>query len=72
MGCGLGCRSEKILGLIHGGFRRGVLGCRSEKILCLIYCVFWVPTWGMGGFVAVGWCCHEVWLGKRGKKKKKL
>ena len=72
MGCGLGCRSEKILGLIQRGFRRGVLGCRSEKILCLIYYVFWVPTWGMGGFVAMGWCCHEVWLGKRGKKTKKI
>ena len=51
VGCGLGCRSEKILGLNHGGFRRGVLGYRLEKILCLIYSVFWVPAWGVGEFV---------------------
>ena len=61
MGCGLGCRLEKILGLIHRGFRRGVLGCRSEKILCLIHCVFWVPTWGVGGFVLL-WVCVAMRL----------
>ena len=31
--------------------------------------------WGGGGCGlcngAVGWCCREVWLGKRGKKEKK-
>jgi hypothetical protein len=46
VGCGLGCRSEKILCLIQRGFWRGCgLGCKLEKILGLIHVDSSVGCW---------------------------
>ena len=39
MGCGLGCRLEKILGLIHGGFRHGVwVGLCCHEVGVVVRC----------------------------------
>jgi hypothetical protein len=78
VGCELGCRSKKILGLwlwipawVCGcGFRRGSVavdsgvGCWVIDRRCGLC---WVLV-----CVVVGSCCREVWLGKPGKKKKNI
>ena len=39
MGCGLDCRLEKILGLIHGGFRHGVwVGLCCHEVGVVVRC----------------------------------